>query len=192
MKTIVLLGMILGLLFSVGTNLLVNAEEPRAGSSPAEVNQDSDFFPTHPAPENLLEIEPSTQSVQAAVPSSVESTSTAQAKNIKAVNPKPTSTDTIIRQKIAIVSQIDNHELITVGDEVYLKTKHLAGLDFHRRYTIYKEVVKAMPAISKQPVHLEQVVGQLKLLDKRQPLSLARITTASDIIKPGDFIYIGQ
>jgi hypothetical protein len=98
----------------------------------------------------------------------------------------------ISRDYVNIIKQRDNHLLITVGDVVYLTPAKRKRLSKNDRFLIYKYVQRANTSVRAKALDWFEEVGELRILECDDQLSIGLVIAARDIIQQGDVVYLGS
>ncbi len=91
---------------------------------------------------------------------------------------------------ISIVRQVEDHQLITLGDLVYLAASRQSVLRDGEIYPIYQSLDRAIGQPAAGSTGWLKQVGKLEILGGQEGLTIGRVVAARDIIQAGDQILL--
>jgi hypothetical protein len=98
--------------------------------------------------------------------------------------------ESIKNTSVSITRPRDEHDLLTVGDFVFLPPPGFKTLTLNEKYFIYRILDKAY--LEKNPGQWCERIGKLEIWEINPQLVTGRIIAASDIIHKGDLICLQE
>ncbi len=174
------------------------SEAPVEPSQPAPVSGSETTAAPNPAPAVLAEKAVPSKPAAEAKPATSESEIPAEKGKQTSAGDAPSMEipplarlipmESIKNNSVSITRPKDEHDLLTVGDFVYLPPPSFKTLTLNEKYLIYRVLAKSF--LENNQGQWCERIGKLEIWEINPQIVTGRIVAASDIIKKGDLICL--